>query len=245
MRHLVWLSGVLLALSCSVDNSNLNVDAGNVGTGGAGGCPRCAPTGGSGGAAAGATGTGGSVTGTGGSVSGIGGQSGAGGSVSGAGGSGTGGNVTGTGGDGAGGKGSGGATGTGGKGSGGTTGTGGKGSGGTTGTGGQGGSPSCDTLASEYTSALTKAKACTPGTANQCQRMVDSSITCPGCKTYVNDTTTLDTIDAQWKAAGCDKMHFICPAIACVVPGQPTCQAAAPGGSTGTCTSIATPVGTN
>ena len=58
MRHLVWLSGVLLALSCSVDNSNLNVDAGGtggvvIGSGGAGGCPRCAPTGGTGGGATG------------------------------------------------------------------------------------------------------------------------------------------------------------------------------------------------
>ena len=73
MRHLGWFSVVLLALSCSVDNSNLNIDAGGTGTGGAAGvtgtggsagatgtggaagdgCPRCAPTGGTGGGATG------------------------------------------------------------------------------------------------------------------------------------------------------------------------------------------------
>jgi hypothetical protein len=264
MRRLVWLSGVLLALSCSVDNSNLNVDAGS-GTGGAGGdaCPRCVSTGGSGGnatggavgsggAVAGAPGTGGVATGTGGGAAG---QSGTGGGVAGAGGSGTGGGVAGAGGNGtgggAGGNGTGG-KGTGGKGAGGATGTGGKGSGGTTGTGGQGGSPSCDTLTTEYTTALAAAKVCTPGATGQCQQMVDSSISCPGCQTYVNDTTTLDTIVSEWTAAGCDKMHFVCPAIACVVPGPASCQTIlTPGnggpaaGTTGMCSSALTPTARN
>ncbi|HEY4394096.1 MAG TPA: hypothetical protein VGP64_08540 [Polyangia bacterium] len=227
MRHLGWLTVVLLALSCAVDNSNLNVDAsgtgttggasGSAGTGGAagvGGCPRCAPTGGSGGAigsggaAAGAVGTGGSVTGTGG------------------------------------------------KGAGGTTGTGGKGAGGVNGTGGQGGAASCDALATEYATELTAAKSCSPGAANQCQQLVDTTLPCAGCKTYVNDATNLNALASQWTAAGCASMQHICPAIACVVPGPSTCQEIAttggggPGPSgppvtTGMCTSGVTPLGAN
>src|SRR5215831_18941160 len=164
MRHLGWLPVVLLALSCAVDNSNLNVDAGSTGTGtgtggtsggaGVGGCPRCVGTGGS----AGSTGAGGAAAGAGG----------------------TGGNATGIGG---------------------------KGSGGANGTGGQGGAASCDTLASEYTTELTAAKSCSPGAANQCQQLVDTSLPCAGCKTYVNDTTNLDAIASQWKAAGCASMQ--------------------------------------
>ena len=146
---------------------------------------------------------------------------------------------------GTGGKGSGGTNGTGGKGSGGTNGTGGQGAGGSNGTGGQGGAADCTTLATDYSGALTEAKACTPGAGGQCKQEVDSSLSCPGCKTYVNDTTMLDAIDAQWTAAGCDKMHFICPAIACVVPGPGTCQASAPAATTGTCSSVLTPVGAN
>jgi len=245
MRHLGWLSVVLLALSCSVDNSNLDVDAGGSGgivggsggAGGAGGCPRCVNTGGAGGAQSGAggqatggtTGAGGQATGgqigTGGSA--LGGQPGSGGSAAGAGGSGTGGDATGSGGSGTGGKG------TGGKGAGGTTGTGGKGSGGATGTGGQGGAASCDMLATVYTTELTAAKSCSPGAANQCQQLVDSSLPCPGCKTYVNDTTNLDAIASQWTAAGCASMQHICPLIACVVPTPATCQAVATTGGGG------------
>ncbi len=263
MRHVVWLSGVLLALSCSVDNSNLNLDAG--GSGGAGGCPRCVGTGGggggqtggstgTGGATAGAVGTGGSATGTGGGAAGGqtgtggsagGGQTGAGGSVAGAGGSvaGAGGSVAGAGGSGTGGN----ATGTGGKG------TGGKGAGGTTGTGGgkggQGGGTSCDTLANDYASALTAAKKCTPGATNQCQQTVESSIACPGCKTYVNDVTMLTPIETEWSAAGCAAMSRVCPAIACVLPLNSFCSGTSTGGGganpSGMCVSALTPVGAN
>jgi hypothetical protein len=246
MRHLVWLSGVLLALSCAVDNSNLNVDAG--GTGGAAGSGAAGGSTGAGGSAAGSTGAGGSAAGS----TGVGGS--ASGGQTGAGGNGTGGNATGTGGSGTGGSGTGG-NGTGGNGTGGNgtggKGTGGKGAGGTTGTGGkggQGGSPSCDTIATEYSTALGQAKVCTPGAAGQCQQMVDSSISCPGCKTYVNDTTMLNTIEAEWTAAGCASMHFVCPAIACVLPGNSTCAAIATGGgpgSTGMCVNALTPAGTN
>ncbi|HEY6478098.1 MAG TPA: hypothetical protein VI456_16085 [Polyangia bacterium] len=210
MRHLVWLSGVLLALSCAVDNSNLNVDAG--GSGGAGGT---------------STGAGGSATGGGGGVTSTGGA-GAGGNATGAGGSGTGGRK-GTGGDGA---------------LGGTIGT-----GGGKGQGGQAGAASCDALAADYSNALTAAKGCTPGAASQCQQLVDTSLSCPGCKTYVNDVTMLNAIDDEWTAAGCASMpHGVCPAIACIAPGQGVCTSnptgSGPGtGSAGTCSSnLVTPV---
>jgi hypothetical protein len=256
MRRVVWLSGLFVALSCSVDNSNLNVDAG--GSGGAGGCPRCVGTGGaSGGQSGGATGSGGSTNGTGGVTAGTGGEAG---SVTGTGGAGSGGNVTGTGGSatgsggsatagatgaggsvtGTGGAGGGGnATGAGGSATGGRKGSGGDGAqGGTPGTGGgkgqggQGGAASCDTLATDYSNALTAAKKCTPGATNQCQQLVDNSISCPGCKTYVNDVTTLDTIQTEWTAAGCGSATHLCPQIACVVPVQSTCTStsANPGG---------------
>jgi hypothetical protein len=79
MRHLAWLTGCLLVVSCTVNSSNLDVDAsapgtgghvigagGTTGSGGAGGdCPGCASTGG-------ATGSGGQVA-TGGTI-GTGGQ---------------------------------------------------------------------------------------------------------------------------------------------------------------------------
>ncbi len=252
MRHLVWLSGILLALSCAVDNSNLNVDAG--GSGGAGGCPRCVGTGGAGGgstgtggatagapgtggATAGATGSGGSVTGTGGGAAGgqtgtgggtVGGQTGTGGSVTGSGGSGTGGRK-GSGGDGA---------------TGGTTGT-----GGGKGQGGQGGAASCDAIATDYSNALTAAKKCTPGTTNQCQQTVESSIACPGCMTYVNDVTMLTPIETEWSAAGCAAMPRVCPAIACVLPTNSTCSGTSTAGGganpSGMCVSAFTPVGAN
>jgi hypothetical protein len=267
MRHLVWLSSVLLVLSCSVDNSNLNVDAGGsagAGAGGAGGCPRCVGTGGAagrasggatgasggatgtGGATAGTTGTGGSATGAGGTATAgatgtggaaSGGQTGTGGSVAGAGGGG--GNPSGTGGTGNGGR----------KGGGGDSGLGGAtGTGGGKGQGGQGGAASCDALATDYSNAMTAAKKCTPGAAGQCQQMVDSALSAcaGGCKTYVNDATMLSSIEDEWNAAGCASMpHGACPAIACVVPGPSTCTgtSSTPGGPgagadpSGTCTS--------
>jgi hypothetical protein len=211
MRHLVWLSGALLVLSCTVNSSNLNVDAGGTGGGAATGGRT-----GSGGASAtgGATASGGQ-TGTGGDGQ-QGGTTGAGGSATGAGGN------TGAGGSGAGGD---------------ATGAGGSGTGG--GQGGQGGE-SCDKLASDYAGALTAAKACTPGATNQCQKLVDGTIGCSGCKAYVNDTTTLDQIQNQWDSQGCVR---VCSAIACVTPPS-TCTGSGPttggpgGGANpaGTCT---------
>lgn len=225
MRHLIGLSGCLLLLSCSLNSDNLTnptpADAG--GSGGATDCPRCGPTGGTTGLA-GAVGSGGTVS-TGGVV-GTGGALGTGGAI-----------------------GTGGALGTGGRKG---TGTGGVvGTGGAVGTGGDKGNndggESCGQLESDYANALTDARSCTPGAQNQCQKLVDSSISCPGCKQYVNDTTTLDAITAAWDAANCGATPHACPAIACVVPTTVTCVAtssdngpnagASPGG---TCASLPT-----
>jgi hypothetical protein len=38
-----------------------------------------------------------------------------------------------------------------------------------------------------------------------------------GCPTWVNDTSELDPIAAQWAAAGCTSQ--VCPGVACVAPG--------------------------
>src|SRR5579871_4276508 len=228
MRRLVWLSGVLLALSCEVNTNNLNLDAsGSGGATGVGGCPRCVGTGGNS-ASGGTTGAGG-VSSTGGTT-GTGGDGQSGGTT-GTGGDGQSGGTTGTGGDGQ----SGGATGAGGNsGKGGNNATGGKGgsgTGGNNGSGGQGGAAGCDSLATQYTSALQTAKKCTTGAANQCQDLVDSVIGCNNCKTYVNDDTTLNAITDQWTAAGCAVGHF-CSAVACVAPTT-TCAAVSPTGPAG------------
>jgi len=227
MRPIVWLAGCLLVLSCAVNNDNLNTDAG--GTGGAGGCPRCVGTGGTS-ATGGQVGTGGQSA-TGGQV-GTGGQSATGGQV------GTGGAATGGGSGGAGGcprcVGTGGASATGGQvgsgGAGGKTGTGGSATGGhgaggsgTGGGGGQGGGKSCDALETDYSSALTAAKKCTPGATNQCQQLVNSSLSCPGCKQYVNDTTALNTLQTEWDDQNCSSVTHLCPAIACLVPTTNVC----------------------
>ena len=53
-------------------------------------------------------------------------------------------------------------------------------------------------IESDYGAALTAAKKCTPGATNQCQELVNSSLSCPGCKQYVNDTTMLSAIQTEW-----------------------------------------------
>jgi len=221
-----WLAGLSFALACSVNNSNLDLDASA--------CSNCVGTGGSsatGGqpGAGGATASGGQ-TGTGGD-----GQSGG---VVGTGGNGQSGGATGTGG----GQ-SGGATGTGGGQSGGATGTGGSGqSGGATGTGGNGtggqGGETCSMLANDYANALTAARMCTVGAPNQCQQLVNDTIGCSNCREYVNDATTLSAIETQWVKQGCASGH-ICSTIACVTPPT-SCVAGnssgpGPGSSAGMC----------
>jgi hypothetical protein len=234
MRHIVWLAGCLLVLSCTVNSDNLNTDAGGTG-GGSGGA-------GTGGATAtgGQVGTGG-ATATGGQV-GTGGATATGGQVGTGGATATGGQV-GTGGQ----IGTGGATATGGKTGTGGSATGGHGAGGN-GTGGAGGK-GCDALESDYGSALTAAKKCTPGATNQCQQLVGSSLSCPGCKQYVNDTTALSAIQTAWDSQNCSSVPHVCPAIACVVPTTSVCASTGPttGGPnagadpSGTCSVLLTP----
>jgi hypothetical protein len=197
MRHTVWLAGCLLLFSCTVNNDNLNADAGGNG---------------------GASATGGQV-GTGGQVA-TGGQVGTGGQVATGGQPGTGGSPTG------------------GHGGNGGSGTGGSGSG----TGGQGGGESCDALETDYDNALAAAKKCMLGATDQCQQLVSSSLSCSGCKQYVNDATMLNAIQTEWASQKCDSVPHVCPAIACAVPTASVCTSSStsggPGGGaaqTGTC----------
>ena len=128
-------------------------------------------------------------------------------------------------------------------GTGGATGTGGnQGTGGNNGSGGQGGGKSCDGLETDYDNALTAAKRCTLGATNQCQQLVNSSLSCAGCKQYVNDTTMLSAIQTEWDNQNCSSAPHVCPEIACVVPTTSVCTSSPtsgdPGGGadpTGTC----------
>ena len=204
MRHIVWLAGCLLVLSCTVNNDNLNADAGGTGGG------RVAPEAGDGDRRSdrnrrrvghgrpgrnrrrvghGRPGRNRRRSATGGQV-GTGGQTATGGKT------GTGGSATG--GHGAGGSGTGGA-------------------------GGQGGGKSCDALETDYGNALTAAMKCTLGASGQCQQLVNRSLSCPGCKQYVNDTTALSAIQTAWDNQNCNSGGHVCPAIACVVPTTSVC----------------------
>ena len=107
--------------------------------------------------------------------------------------------------------------------------------------GGQGGhgtgpdaGETCAQLETDYSAALTAARKCTPGAADQCQQLVDLSVSCPGCKGYVNDATTLNTIATEWKNQDCKA--GVCPAIACIAPGTGVCQSTS-GGPGETCQS--------
>ena len=231
MRQIVWLAGCLLVLSCTINNDNLNADAG--GTGGAGGCPRCAGTGGQT-ATGGQVGTGGAggKAATGGQVGtgGAGGKTATGGHV-GTGGAATGGGAggcprcVGTGGS----SGAGGQVGTGGS----ATGGHGDGGSGTGGGGGQGGGKGCNALETDYGGALTAAKQCTLSGTDQCQQLVNDSLSCPGCKQYVNDATTLSTIQMAWDDQNCSSTPHACPAIACLVPTSSVCTSSPTAGGTG------------
>src|ERR1700722_14048629 len=158
MRHIVWLAGCLLLFSCTVNNDNLNADAG-----GSGGTSATGGQGGTGGTLA----TGGQV-GTGGQTA-TGGQPGTGGSATG----GHGGNGGGTGGP---------------------------------GTGGQGGGEGGDAPETDYGNALAAAKKCMVGATDQCQLLVNGSLSCPGCKQYVNDATMLTAIQMEWTSQKCDSV---------------------------------------
>src|SRR6185312_15233411 len=104
------------------------------------------------------------------------------------------------------------------------------GSGGHTGSGGRAGSSggagkSCSQLETDYSDALATAKSCTLGAPDQCKQLVDTSISCPGCKVHVNDTTDLDALTARWTDAGCAQTRAPCPAIACIATLPASCSA--------------------
>jgi len=107
-----------------------------------------------------------------------------------------------------------------GAGGGGATGTGGHA--GSAGAGGAGGA-ACAQLESDYSAALTEAKKCDTTNANQCQSVVSTSLSCPGCTTHVNDTSKLNEIETKYEQAACNANPHPCPAIACVFPGTGAC----------------------
>ncbi len=82
----------------------------------------------------------------------------------------------------------------------------------------------CQTLESDYSSALLKARACNVNIKLQCQMKVTSGLKCPGCVTFVNTTTELDDIRAKWMDAGCASCRRLCPAIACSPPTSGVCR---------------------
>jgi hypothetical protein len=210
VKRLALLTGCLFLLACSSDG-----DRGGGGQGGQAGSPAGSGGGGSGGQTGGSGGSAGS-TGSGGQT---GGSTGTGGNNAGRGGN------TGTGGQTGGSTGSGGNAGRGGAG----------GQGGKAGQGGAGGQ-SCSELQSAYSKALTEAKMCNAALSRQqCTHLVSSLLTC--CPTYVDDTTEIDKIYAQWQAAGCIPT-IACPAIVCAVPSRANCV---PMNSGDWCTDVLTP----
>jgi len=125
-------------------------------------------------------------------------------------------------------------------GTGGTSGAGGTGGGGATGgTTGSGGSPvdgglsSCGTFASEYAAVLIGARSCTAGAAGQCGQQVSSSLSpCSGgCTQFVTESSVLNTIQQQWRTAGCADVPVLCPLIACAPATSAACVASDAGGS--------------
>jgi len=113
------------------------------------------------------------------------------------------------------------------------------GGGGATGTGGAAGSPSCGDLAAAYTAALPAAEQCDVAAKGTCQELVSSSLSpCSyNCNmTYVNDATTLKSIEAAWLQQKCNDVAVLCPLIACLQPTAGICAAADGGG--GRCQSV-------
>jgi hypothetical protein len=200
------LLGFLGANGCGSVSTATDAGTGDAGKGGGGSGGSGGGTAGSGGGA-GSSGSAGSGGGSGAGGSGHAGASGAGGASGGAGhdgGAGAGGSSGGAGHDG------------------------GAGAGGHQGDGGQ----SCTELQTEYANAFPAARSCDVKANAQCAHLASMTLSpCfSNCMTYVNDTTTLDAIKAQWLAAGCNAVPVVCPAIACIQPTGKMCVAADGGG---------------
>ena len=120
--------------------------------------------------------------------------------------------------------------------------------GGTSGAGGvaaDGGLSSCGTLVAEYAAVLVGARSCTAGAAGQCGQAVSPSLSpCDsGCTELVTDSSVLDSIRAEWEAAGCGDVPVNCPRIACPPGVIATCVPSDAGGSV--CLTSPQPISTN
>jgi hypothetical protein len=73
----------------------------------------------------------------------------------------------------------------------------------------------CTGFDSQYTTALVRARSCNSLVKGQCGVTASTSLSCAGCKTWVNSSVELDAIRARWSAAGCAKCLKACPLIAC------------------------------
>ncbi|HVV50822.1 MAG TPA: hypothetical protein VHO06_14245, partial [Polyangia bacterium] len=102
--------------------------------------------------------------------------------------------------------------------------------GGAQGGGGQSGGLTCDQIQADYAVALDKARDCSPNASNQCQKMASSELGCTGCPTFVNDTSGLSALEAEWTQGQCGQGQ-VCPNIACIAPKSATCKAGDGGGS--------------
>jgi hypothetical protein len=74
----------------------------------------------------------------------------------------------------------------------------------------------CAQLASSYKQGVPKAKGCKNAMAGQCQKMAASDLIC-GCPTFVNDSTSLVSLQQLWSAAGCGSFYLPCTGI-CMTP---------------------------
>lgn len=73
---------------------------------------------------------------------------------------------------------------------------------------------SCVALNNTYLAAVQAALKCQPGGAGQCTEATSDRLDCP-CPIYVNDTTGLQPLAAQWQADGCNTLPWACPAVLC------------------------------
>jgi hypothetical protein len=78
----------------------------------------------------------------------------------------------------------------------------------------------CQSISTDYESALMKAKECTLGAAQQCTKLVTASFYCR-CQSFVEgDTSNLSAIASRFESSGCDTG---CQG-SCVQPKAATCQ---------------------
>jgi hypothetical protein len=96
----------------------------------------------------------------------------------------------------------------------------------------------CNTLPSEYRSALTEAETCQVGASGQCQQLVAGNLTSCNCPVYVTDSSALATIQNTYQTLGCDNVIPQPPCgIDCALPVNAACVAT-DGGSVGFCSYV-------